>query len=116
MTPYSDVSTPAAREATLAASVYGLEQHGLTRLHRVYWNLSEPALYEEAIFRREGKLSFMGPLVVNTGKHTARAAADKFIVREHTTEDRVWWGEYNRPFSPQNFNALRARLQGYLQG
>ncbi len=116
MTPYSDVATPSAREASASASVFGLEQHGLTRLHRVYWNLTEPALYEEAIFRREGRLSFMGPLVVNTGKHTARAAADKFIVREHTTEDRVWWGEYNRPFTPQNFNSLRARLQGYLQG
>jgi phosphoenolpyruvate carboxykinase (ATP) len=116
MTPYSDVATPATREAGLATSVYGLEHHGLTRLHRVYWNLTEPALYEEAIFRREGKLSQMGPLVVSTGKHTARAAPDKFIVREHTTEDKVWWGEYNRPFTPQRFNSLLSRLQGFLQG
>src|SRR3974390_1417271 len=113
MTPYSDVSTPPAAQASMLASVCGLEQHGLTRLHRVYWNLPEPALYEEAIFRREGKLSTMGPLIVNTGKHTARAAADKFIVREHTTEDKVWWGEYNRPFTPQNFNSLLSRLLGY---
>jgi phosphoenolpyruvate carboxykinase (ATP) len=116
MTPYSDVATPAAREAGLGASVYGLEHHGLTRLHRVYWNLTEPALYEEAIFRREGKLSFMGPLVVNTGRHTARAAADKFIVRENSTADRIWWGEYNRPFNPEKFSTLLSRLQGYLQG
>ena len=116
MTPYSDVATPSTREAGLASSVFGLENHGLTRLHRVYWNLTEPALYEEAIFRREGKLSHLGPLVVSTGKHTARAAADKFIVREHTTEDKVWWGEYNRPFTTENFNSLLARLAGYLQG
>jgi phosphoenolpyruvate carboxykinase (ATP) len=116
MTPYSDVATPATREAGLATSVYGLEHHGLTRLHRAYWNLTEPALYEEAIFRREGKLSQMGPLVVSTGKHTARAAPDKFIVREHTTEDKVWWGEYNRPFTQHRFNSLLSRLQGFLQG
>ena len=39
-----------------------------------------------------------GPLVVNTGKHTARAAQDKFIVREADTEEHIWWGEYNRPY------------------
>jgi phosphoenolpyruvate carboxykinase (ATP) len=116
MSPYLDIATPASKEAGLVAGVYGLENHGLTRLHRVYWNLPEPALYEEAIFRGEGRLSFMGPLVVSTGKHTARAAADKFIVREQTTEDKVWWGEYNRPFNPKNFSALFARVQGFLQG
>jgi len=55
-------------------------------------------------------------LVVSTGKHTARAAPDKFVVREHATEDRVWWGQYNRPFTGENFSALLSRLQGYLQG
>ncbi|MBS1873206.1 MAG: phosphoenolpyruvate carboxykinase (ATP) [Acidobacteria bacterium] len=115
MTAAAD-STPASREATLLASVYGLENHGLTRLRRAYWNLPEPALYEEAIARGEGRLAFMGPLVVNTGKHTARAAADKFIVRELSTEDKIWWGEYNRPFTTRNFNSLQARLQAYLQG
>ena len=83
---------------------------------RVYWNLPEPALYEEAVFRREGRVAADGPFVVSTGKHTARAAADKFITREATTEEKVWWGEYNRPFTPANFNTLLTRLQGYLQG
>jgi phosphoenolpyruvate carboxykinase (ATP) len=76
MTPYFDVPTPASREASLLASVYGLEHHGLTLPHRVYWNLPEPALYEEAIFRRYGRLSYMVPLLVIPGKHTARAALD----------------------------------------
>ena len=53
---------------------------------------------------------------MNTGKHTARAAADKFVVREQSTEDRVWWGTYNRPFTTENFGSLLTRLQGYLQG
>jgi phosphoenolpyruvate carboxykinase (ATP) len=53
---------------------------------------------------------------VTTGKHTARAAADKFIVREHSTENSIWWGEYNRPFSGEKFSALLTRIQGFLQG
>jgi phosphoenolpyruvate carboxykinase (ATP) len=35
--------------------------------------------------------------VVNTGKHTARAAADKFVVREQSTEDKIWWGSTTAP-------------------
>jgi phosphoenolpyruvate carboxykinase (ATP) len=116
MSEYLDIKTPAGKEAMLAASVYGIENHGLTRLRCVYWNLPEAALYEEAIFRKEGRLAAEGPFVVSTGKHTARAAADKFITREQTTEEKVWWGEYNRPFTPPNFNTLLTRLQGYLQG
>ena len=98
------------------ASLYGLEHHGLTNLRRVYWNLPAPALYEEAIHRSEGQIATAGPFVVDTGKHTARAAADKFVVREQSTEEHVWWGQYNRPFNPESFSALHARLCGYLQG
>jgi phosphoenolpyruvate carboxykinase (ATP) len=55
-------------------------------------------------------------VVVSTGKHTARAAADKFIVQEYSTENHVWWGEYNRPFSTDKFSPLLTRMQGFLQG
>lgn len=113
---YLDLYSPAYKQAAENASEYGLENHGLTNLRRVYWNLPTAALYEEAVFRSEGIIAHGGPLVVSTGKHTARAAADKFIVREQTTEDRIWWGQYNRPFNPESFSALLARLAGYLQG
>jgi phosphoenolpyruvate carboxykinase (ATP) len=116
MNIYLDVSSPAVKDSSALASRFGLENHGLTELRRVYWNLPVPALYEEAVFRSEGQISHMGPFVVNTGKHTARAAADKFVVREQTTEEHVWWGQYNRPFNPESFSGLHARLAGYLQG
>ena len=116
MNIYLDVQSPAVQEAGKLASDYGLQNHGLTNLRRVYWNLPTPALYEESVFRSEGRLTHLGPLLVSTGKHTARAAADKFVVREQTTEDRVWWGQYNRPFTGENFSGLLTRLQGYLQG
>jgi phosphoenolpyruvate carboxykinase (ATP) len=116
MNIYLDISSPAYKDAAANASDYGLENHGLTRLRRVYWNLPTSTLYEEVVHRSEGKLTHMGPIVVSTGKHTARAAADKFVVREQTTEKHVWWGVYNRPFDPLNFSMLFARMQGYLQG
>src|SRR5512135_1523226 len=111
-----NIKTPAEGQAGSVRSDYGLENLGLTNLHKVYWNLPTEALYEESIFRGEASLTQMGPLVVNTGKHTARAAGDKFVVREGGSEDHIWWGQYNRPFDPDKFDALFSRLQGYLQG
>jgi phosphoenolpyruvate carboxykinase (ATP) len=111
-----DIKTPAEAQAQVWKSDYGLINHGLTNLHTVYWNLPVEALYEEIVFRSEGKVTYMGALVVNTGKHTARSANDKFVVRESVSEGHVWWGQYNRPFAPQQFDELYFRLQGFLQG
>ncbi len=115
MSKYLKFKTPAAAQAGDLKSRYGLKNHGLVHLDRVYWNLPEPALYEEASFRQEGAMAHGGPLVVNTGKWSARAAQDKYIVEEPSTADRIWWGEYNRPYSPEKFSSLFARVQAFLQ-
>jgi phosphoenolpyruvate carboxykinase (ATP) len=111
-----NIKTPAQDQATALKSDYGLANHGLSNLNIVYWNLTTEALYEEIVFRSEGRISHQGPVVVTSGKHTARAAQDKYIVREPTTEDNVWWGEYNRPIAADKFNEIFSRLQGYVQG
>ena len=111
-----DIKTPTQGQAGAVRSDYGLVNHGLTNLHQVYWNLPTEALYEEIVFRNEAKITRQGPLVVNTGKHTGRSANDKFIVREPSSEDHVWWGQYNRPFATDKFNDVFSRLQGYFQG
>jgi len=49
----------------------GLDAHGIVNVSRVHWNLTTPALYEEAIRRREGLVAHAGPLVCRTGHHTA---------------------------------------------
>jgi phosphoenolpyruvate carboxykinase (ATP) len=111
-----DIKSPCQKQAGFYKSDYGLDSHGIQNLNQVYWNLPVEALYEEVVFRQEGRLTHQGPIVVNTGKHTARSANDKFIVREETTGGNVWWGEYNRPFNPDKFNEVYDRLLGFLQG
>ena len=111
-----DIKTPAQPQAAALKSDYGLDNHGLLNLGGVYWNLPAEALYEEIVFRREGAITRDGAIVMNTGKHTARSANDKFVVREPSTEDHVWWGQYNRPFASDKFNDLFSRMQGFLQG
>ncbi len=110
-----DIKSPAQAQAKSLKSDYGLENHGLTNLHQVYWNLPTEALYEEIVFRNEAKITLLGPVVANTGKHTARSANDKFVVRESGTEAHVWWGQYNRPMAAEKFDDLFNRVQGFLQ-
>ena len=110
------IPSPALSHANTYECKYGLSNHGLTELANVYWNLPEEALYEEATFRGEANISRQGPIIVNTGKHTARAANDKFVVDEPTSSKDVWWGTYNRPIANEKFSVIHARLAAYLQG
>jgi phosphoenolpyruvate carboxykinase (ATP) len=95
---------------------HGLEKQGIVHPGNVYRNLSTPALYEEAIRRREAHLAHLGPLVVRTGQHTGRSPNDKFIVREPSSAERIWWGKVNRPLEPDAYAQLRHRLLAYWQG
>lgn len=110
-----NIKTPAQDQARELHSDFDLGNHGLTNLNLAYWNLTSEALYEEIVFRREGRISREGAMVVNSGKHTARAAQDKFIVQEPESEGHVWWSEYNRPISQAKFDETFSRLQGFLQ-
>ncbi len=111
-----NIKTPAEPIARARKADYNLSNHGIGNLRLAYWNLPTEALYEEAVFRGEGVTAAGGPFVVNTGKHTARSANDKFIVREADSEGNVWWGQYNRPFAPEKFDTLYDRMLGYLEG
>jgi len=111
-----NIKTPAESVAQLRKADFNLSNHGVGNLRLAYWNLATEALYEEAVFRGEGATSVGGPFVAHTGKHTARSANDKFVVRHSDSESNIWWGSYNRPFNPENFDAMYNRLLGYLQG
>ncbi len=94
----------------------GLDTLGITDTGNQYWNLTTEALYEEAIKRSEGQMAAGGPLVVNTGKHTGRSANDKFTVRDGTSEDTVWWGDVNRPMTPEQFDILHDAFLAHAAG
>jgi phosphoenolpyruvate carboxykinase (ATP) len=95
---------------------YGLDNYGIRNPAAVYWNLSTPELYEEIARRKEGLFSDRGALIVDTGEHTGRAARDKAIVREPSSEDKVFWGEVNKEFSQGAFDALKARMMAHAEG
>jgi phosphoenolpyruvate carboxykinase (ATP) len=111
-----NIKTPAEGIAQTRKPEYNLSNHGIGNLRLAYWNLTTEALYEEATFRNEGAIVAGGPFVAFTGKHTARSANDKFVVRHTDSENNIWWGVYNRPFEIEKFESVYNRLLGFLQG
>lgn len=95
---------------------YELDNYGIRGAARVYWNLTTPELYEEIARRNEGLLSNQGALMVDTGEHTGRAAKDKAIVREPSSEQHVFWGEVNKEITQEKFNSLKERMMAHAAG
>jgi phosphoenolpyruvate carboxykinase (ATP) len=99
-----------AREHGRKRTDVGLDALGIRPEANVYWNLNTPELYEIIARRNEGSFSAHGALLVDTGEHTGRAAKDKAIVREPSSEENVFWGEVNKEFTQAAFNRVRDRM------
>lgn len=100
----------------MVASNHGIEHHGLTPTGEVHWNLKVADLIERAVRRGEGRLSAHGAFVTETVPRTGRSPNDKFIVREPSSEERIWWGEVNVETTQAVFDNLKSRVIGYLNG
>jgi phosphoenolpyruvate carboxykinase (ATP) len=93
----------------------GIDSIGLTETGSVHYNLAEAELCEQAVARREAKFSVDGALVAYTGQHTGRSPKDKFVVRDDSTEDEVWW-DNNKPMSSDHFESLLADFLDHAKG
>jgi phosphoenolpyruvate carboxykinase (ATP) len=94
----------------------GLDAVGIDGAPSVQWNLSVPALYEEAVRRREAVIAADGPIICSTGQHTGRSPNDKFIVKEPSSQEHVAWGKVNRPIDADAFEVVQRRMVAYLRG
>src|SRR5690349_5554980 len=98
-----------------AVSSFGLDKHGIEGVRAAYWNLPPARLVEMAVQRGEAVLAAEGPLVCVTGSHTGRSPNDKFLVKDPAIEGDIWWGDVNRPFEREKFEALKARALEFLK-
>jgi len=75
-----------------------LSQYGISNATKIYYNPSyellfehetDPALegYERAVLTESDAVS------VNTGEFTGRSPKDKYLVKDDTTRDTVWWSD-----------------------
>ncbi|MBA2126609.1 phosphoenolpyruvate carboxykinase (ATP) [Hyphomicrobium methylovorum] len=77
----------------------------ISKTDKIHRNLREADLVEHVIRRREGRLAASGAVVVETGQHTGRSAEDKYIVRDSTTADAIWW-DNAKEMSEEQFDRL----------
>ena len=92
-----------------------LEKTGISGVETVHYNLQEPALIQAALRRDEGELGQGGTFLVTTGKHTGRSPKDKFVVRESSVENTIWW-ENNAPMDADKFECLHADMLSHVKG
>lgn len=88
---------------------------GIKNPGNIFYHLSVSELIEHTIRNQLGTLADNGALVVSTGEFTGRSPKDKFVVKDEETESKVWWGDINQPFDPEDFDRLYLRLTAYLQ-
>lgn len=104
------MNTAKPSKPTVSLRDYGI-QNSL-----VHYQLSPVALHERTLKLGMGSEAASGALAVETGEFTGRSPQDRFIVKDAITADKVWWGEVNLPFQPEQFNALYDKVIAYLDG
>ena len=97
----------------LITKTISLEQYGIKDA-QVRYQLSARELHNISIKKGMGVEASSGALAINTGTFTGRSPKDRFIVKDKITEDKIWWGEINMPFSPENFDKLYTKVVAYL--
>lgn len=80
----------------------------------LHWNLSSKELTAISVKKYNAKLSSFGAMAVNTGEFTGRSPKDRFIVKDSLTEDTIWWGDVNIPFSQEHFKKLYQKVVDYI--
>jgi len=97
-----------ANPKTISVENYGIKNA------KVHYQLTPEQLQKITVEKGLGKETANGTLAINTGKFTGRSPDDRFLVEDDYTRDRVWWGDINKPISPENFDRLQANIEGYL--
>jgi phosphoenolpyruvate carboxykinase (ATP) len=104
-----------------------LAQYGINQVQEIYYNLSYDELYEHETNPAlegfdKGFVTKSGAVNVDTGIFTGRSPKDKYIVKEETSEENIWWAtpgrksSDNKAVSMETWNHLKGLSEGQLSG
>lgn len=103
-----------------------LEEIGLKNINNIVHNPSYEALFAAETDAAlggfaKGTVTNSGAVNVDTGIYTGRSPKDKFLVKDDTTKDTVWWktadnNNDNKPISLETWKALKKISRQQLSG
>jgi phosphoenolpyruvate carboxykinase (ATP) len=91
-----------------------LNANGIYPRGTVHVQSPTPVLVQHTLAKGLGTLAHRGALVVDTTPYTGRSPNDKFVVRQASVEDEIWWGPINQPMDQAKYEGLYARVTEYL--
>ena len=102
-----------------------ISRHGINTDQEIIHNPDYDTLYREEM--AEGLSGFevgfqteSGAISVDTGVFTGRSPRDKYIVRDDTTRDNIWWSDQgendNKPIDTETWNSLKNLVMDQLSG
>lgn len=103
-----------------------LSKYGIQKVHEIIYNPTYEQLFEEEMRPElegyeKGQLTELDAVNVVTGVFTGRSPKDKFIVKDDTTKDTIWWTtpespNDNKPTTPEVWADLKAIVTKQLSG
>ncbi|AGY53633.1 Phosphoenolpyruvate carboxykinase [Bacteroidales bacterium CF] len=94
-----------------------LTKYGIKNVKNVIHNPSYEELFQAEISEKnegfeKGTLTKTGAVCVKTGIFTGRSPKDKYIVKDATSDQHMWWdGNINKPVSPEIYNECKSIVQ-----
>ncbi|MBX3042143.1 MAG: phosphoenolpyruvate carboxykinase (ATP) [Candidatus Kapabacteria bacterium] len=106
-----------------------LSKYGINDVAEIYYNPSYDEIYKHETNQslegyERGYITNLGAVAVDTGIFTGRSPKDKYIVRDETTENTVWWANPqpgkkssdNKPISTEVWSSLKELSVNQLSG
>ncbi len=102
-----------------------LSRYGIHDTAEIVYNPDYDTLYAEETKAglegyEAGRVTEAGAVSVDTGIYTGRSPKDKYLVRDESTRDTVWWADQgdndNKPIDPATWQQLRGLVTEQLSG
>ncbi|MCS3425572.1 phosphoenolpyruvate carboxykinase (ATP) [Rahnella sp. Lac-M11] len=112
---------------TIGVTAETLARYGIHQNSEIVYNPDYDLLFKEETapglegFER-GQVTELGAVNVDTGIFTGRSPKDKYIVRDDTTRDTLWWADQgkgkndNKPLSQEIWASLKLLVTHQLSG
>ncbi len=103
-----------------------LSKYGISDIIQIYHNISWEELYKHETDPslegfEKGFVTNTGAVAVDTGIFTGRSPKDKYIVKEPSSEKKLWWTSAgakndNKPITPEIWESVRRTAVSQLSG